>query len=402
MFCRKTLKGNKVEKNSKQLFIHIGMNKTGSSSIQESLQSNLNSKEWEYMKLGAPNHGGAMLLAFKEDFFKSKYNHNFPSEEEVEIRKKKILTKLTKRIVNSNKNKFIISGETILVLNEKELKNMKFFFEKYVSKIFIVSYVRRPKGFNESSMQQRLKFHGEVNLKNVIPHYKKTFKKFDDIFKKDCVFLWKFEPRKFSQKDVVVDFCQRLKIALKKEQTIRVNESLSKEAISLLYTYRKYLPQIENGEQKIKQNLFFIDLLRKVGSEKYKVSPKLIKPLLEEQASDIAWMEERLGESLDESFDESPTDINDEKDLEEFAIQSVHLILDMIDDKYLEKPIDKKSPQGVARIVHALRLTAGDGYNATIQNEQQVIAQKVSVSKTQKQKNKFKKLLDCIKSKIKR
>jgi hypothetical protein len=65
------------------------------------------------------------------------------------------------------------------------------------------------------------------------------FEKFDDVLGRENVRLWKFDPPSFPNGCVVQDFCTRLGIALPRERVIRVNASISREAVQLLYTYRK-------------------------------------------------------------------------------------------------------------------------------------------------------------------
>lgn len=384
----------------KKLILHIGMNKTGSSSIQETLYRN-NIINYRYFQLGSSNHGGIIQLLFIKNFVNSNKNRLLLSQEEIDRRIINIKKKLLKEIQMEIYQNYILSAEILIALTIEELESIKEFFSPYFESIDIVGYIRPPKAFSESFFQQELKSGlGQKTPRNIGCVYQERVEKFDKVFGQKQVHLWKFDSSIFPQGNVVLDFCKRLNIDMKKEKTIRVNESLSKESISLLYVYRKYIENIEKGKQKSKENLFFIDLLRKVGSSKYKVSPKFIEPMLKENASDIAWMEERLGESLDESMESTPYDINDEKDLEEFAKESVHLILDMIDDKYLEKPIDMKSPQGVSKIVHALRLTAKDKYNSSLKSDKQDIAKNTLFAIYRKSQEKLKIIVNFLKSKM--
>ena len=344
-------------KSDKMLVLHIGMNKTGSSSIQETLHTQLNDNMWEYVNIGRTNHGGSMLMMFKEDFVSSWQNRANKTKEEIEEQKSKIKNKLIKKIKKSNKPNFILSGETILLLSKEELLNMKIFLQEYFKKITVVSYARGPKSFNESAFQQRLKSsHLGTDPQKTYPNYRKKFEKFDEVFGKENVKIWKFNPKGFPEGDVVLDFCKRLGVEMQKEQTIRVNESLPKEAIALLYVYRKFFLNVERGKQDIKENRMLIGHLRNIGKSKYKVSTEFIQPVLVTHKEDIEWMEKRLGESLKESVNDDKDAIKSIQDLEQTAIDSVEELLEIIDIESLPQDIDTKTAEGVARIVHALRL----------------------------------------------
>ena len=50
----------------KRLIVHIGIHKTGTSSIQDSLALNLDDPGFEYISLGAPNGSLALSRAFDD------------------------------------------------------------------------------------------------------------------------------------------------------------------------------------------------------------------------------------------------------------------------------------------------------------------------------------------------
>lgn len=383
--------------NDKTLYIHIGMNKTGSSSIQETLQTSLDDSVWEYIKIGSPNHGGAMLVMFKKDFYSSKLNKASETRNEIETRKKNIANKLIDKIRNSNKKKFILSGETILLLSETELEEMRDFFQRLCGNIIILGYVRSPASFNQSAFQQRLKsFNGQVNIHNVYPMYEQLFEKFYHVFGISNVLLWKFDPKKFPENDVVVDFCQKLGFQIQKKSIKRVNESLTREAIALLYVYRKFYPELEIGKKNIRENEKLIDYLRGIGSSKFKVSSKLMQPIIDEHSKDIAWMEQRLGESLREVIDNENA-IDSERDLEEIAIKNVYELEKYIDKKWLSDNIHRESVEGVAQIVRSLRLMIKETDNLTLTEELKVIAHNSNGLKTN-----CKSILSCVLSLFKK
>ena len=60
----------------KEIIIHIGMHKTGSSSIQQTLHKYMNDKRFTYVDLGHANHSRQISSLFEKNissFFKLKF-----------------------------------------------------------------------------------------------------------------------------------------------------------------------------------------------------------------------------------------------------------------------------------------------------------------------------------------
>ena len=293
----------------KTLILHIGMNKTGSSSIQSSFHKNFNNDKIHYFDLNNANHSVAVEKAFKiKDM----------SPDMIEERQQ-IKNMIVKQIEESDAETFILSGEDISKLAIPDLKNLKQFFSSLGFIFTIIGYVRPPKSFVESSFQQRLKGKwGRFDLLAITPKYKERFSKFDDIFGSSNVHLQKFDPKSFLKNDVMIDFCFRLGIPFKDEDSVRVNESLSKEGVALLFVYRKY-----GQNSDYRTTYAFIQALGRIGTNKLKFSPDLIFPVLEKNKQDIEWMENRLGYSLLEPLKYQNNDIKSEEELEEVAIDAL-------------------------------------------------------------------------------
>ena len=118
---------------------------------------------------------------------------------------------------------------------------------------------------------------------------------FDDVFGRANVHLWKFDPKSFVGKCVVQDFCSRLGIAFPKDRIVRVNESLSREAVALLFAYRKYGRALGSTAMNGPENQRLVAQLRKIGGSKFRLSAEAVRPILDRNREDIEWMEKRLG-----------------------------------------------------------------------------------------------------------
>lgn len=342
---------------NKECIVHIGMHKTGSSSIQHSLYRMTESETFCYFDLESPNHSGRIFSMFSKT--KMSHAHKKLNRTENDIVNFNLETKnmLISNIKKCNKDVMIISGEAISILSKNELEDFRDFLYQYFQKITIVGYVRTVKSYIESSFQQIVKGGvGHFIVANLYPDYRDRFEKFDLVFGPENVKLWKFDPKSFPNGNVVMDFCNRLKITIKSEQTVRVNESISKEALSLLYIYRKYGAGYGIGTNVIRENNMLITSLKDIGKTKIKFSPSLIKPLIENNQEDFLWMEKRLGEKLTENMSLGVDDIMNEEDLLRVDKESFQVLSDMIKDNSFPKDTRKYGVKEVADLIQALRM----------------------------------------------
>ncbi len=355
--CQKYLLDQGVNKMKKKCIVHIGMQKTGSTSIQGTLSRNLLSETFYYLDLGYESHSILISSIFIADTVisaKRKLEHMNASTKE----------KLIEKINLSKKPIMIISGEGIPQLSKNALVELKEFLYQYFEEITIFSYIRSPKSYIESLFQQRVKGGlSKFNLQKLYPDYRKRFEKFDLVFGKKNVIFVKFDPRNFSNRNVVMDFCKYFDIEMSVENTIRNNESLSREALSLLYIYIENNPSDKVIRNVIFENRKLVNELKSIGNTKIKFSPSLIKPILEKHKDDILWMEKRLGENLTESMNPAENDISAEEDLLSVSQETIQALKDTIGTDYFPKETTGNRQQDVTNMVSALYIKLAKDIN---------------------------------------
>ena len=342
----------------RRVIVHIGMGKTGSSSIQQTLRRGLADPAFRYAGFGGTSHSRSVYSLFS-DSPEAFHGHRKRGWGKEEIERFNIATR--ERIIQDFKackaSTVIISGEGIGNLEEAGLRRFREFLADHFEEIVVVGYVRPPRSYMGSTFQQGIKgCHNRLNLKGLYPKYRKRFKKFDLIFGPENVHLWKFDPKSFPQGDVVLDFCRRLGIDMRPEALRRANESISKEAVSLLFAYRKFGPGYGVGLDAVQANRRLIAALRTIGSGKLRFAPEVVRPVLDANCEDIQWMEERLGESLTESLQGSDDDVRSETDLLRIHPSTVEDLKGLLGEEFLPEGIKGETPQEVAQLVHALRV----------------------------------------------
>ena len=302
-----------------QCIIHVGMHKTGSSSIQTTF-SNLDNQKFHYTQIfHSPNHSRQVVTGFASEPGQYRLNrvqahrgHDF------QRRVRQIRRELAQSLKTANLRTSIISGEDILLLNTDELAVFRDFLQKLGKDPIIFAYVRPPADYMNSYFQHSLRGGNLIKLFSVedaYPNYFTTFSKFDTIFGKENVKLRKYNRAILKEQDVVVDFADQIGIDMEKISIARVNESWPKEVLMLLYQYRAHSKHLGLNGLNIK-NLKKAGFFALFENERFRLSPKLINPSLEKNRGDVEWMEKRLGTELaDTPWEASDGDIQNEADM---------------------------------------------------------------------------------------
>lgn len=335
--------------------IHIGMHKTGSTSIQNSLRGFSNGR-FVYANLDASNHSLAMYSLFAT---RPELHHLHKGREDAVIQAyiAKMRADLERSIEAARDRTLIISGEDISVLPQIALVEMHKYFHSRFDHVRIVGYVRPPAGYFASAFQEQVKggSAGKFNFERIYPNYRRTFGKFDEVFGRENVDLWKFDPQSFPVGCAVQDFCSRLSISLPLERIVRLNESLPQQVVALLYTYRIYGQELGSNDMKAPESMKLGNMLAVVGNDKFRFSPGVIGSVLEKNRADIEWMEARLGQSLDENLGEHRlSDVRDESDLLHPNPEVVKKLLEMLGNR-APVGVVGRTPMEVALLMHALR-----------------------------------------------
>jgi len=161
---------------NRTVYVHIGMHKTGSSSIQKTLHNSLEDPNYVYVDLGGENHSGKIQSLFSTDPF-TNHNHRKCGWDLSKINKfnKDTRSNLIKQLSNSTSN-MIISGEGITAIDKPGLLSFKYFLRNYFRNIVIVAYIRPPISYMESAFQEKIKGSlKKLDLEKIYPNYRKRF-----------------------------------------------------------------------------------------------------------------------------------------------------------------------------------------------------------------------------------
>lgn len=304
----------------KRCWLHVGMHKTGTTSVQASLGAIRNHPQWRMLKVGGRSNMGKALCAMfaKKPSKHSAFRKLGKSDEEIAEDGKVLREKLRETVQACPAPNIIISAEVLTsVIDQAGLAALRDLLAPFCKEIRVIGYVRPPVAFKASIFQEAVKHgKGKFNATEIKVGYRRRFRKFDEVFGRENVLLRKFAPASFPGGCIVADFCQRIGIEAPPPESIqRTNESLCREACGMLYAYRKFGPGYGVGEGVIRENNELISPFFGISGEKLQFSTKLMLRSLVAETKDIRWTERRIGESLHEKLSETSTGISTEEEL---------------------------------------------------------------------------------------
>lgn len=289
-----------------ELIIHPGMPKTGSSSIQKTLGTRP-SADYGYLSYTTGNASGLFALLFEEpiDAYHA-FKRSGASVTELEALREVWRGKVSEQLQAETRPRIILSAERMAMASEAAIRRMHDFFAPYVTCFRVVGYVRPPAAFLASTFQQHVKGHGldRLNLDSLWPQYRLGLGKFDTVFGREAVTLRLMERDQLHGRDVVLDFAHVLGLELAPQDVQTTNESLSLEAVALLYAQRRIGAGMAHGYAEAgRRNGRLVTTLSQIGNRRFDLAPKLTHAVIRQHRADLTWIERRLGQPINDIAD---------------------------------------------------------------------------------------------------
>jgi len=299
-----------------RLIFHFGMNKTGSTAIQSSLAQG-SGNGFLYPALGEPpykpHHEDAVDQIFSDD----RRQRMAQTGEELALLSAISAAgkdKIRKAAADSGDRPVILSSEgAYRYLMADDVARMRAFVDPLFDDVQLVAYVRDPFEFISAGFHNWIKGHGLATFTLEYQPYRR-FEKFDRVFGRKRVRLWKYDRTGFPDGDVVAHFCASL--GLPRLESAPVNVTLCRPAVSAIFRLNRLaagsggqLPGFRAARKAIIREFPHRDW------PKFRLSPQVIAPVVERHAKDLAWIEERIGCSMSDGYPPQDGDVTSEADL---------------------------------------------------------------------------------------
>ncbi len=256
-------------KNKKKLFVHIGVDKTGSTSIQtffRKYEKELRKKKVHYFSNKFGNLYHFKIKALFQDA-KSSFIENSLKQDQLDrsIIKKQIIQEIKSNIIMCDT--FIISHEDIFHYTENDYERLVVFFSEYFDEITPIFYMREYVAYFISKKTHKLKtfFGADRNfyLNAKVYNYSDIINKLNLCFKKITYGI--YDKENLYNNNVIFDFLQKCELNhIIKDQSfdknIYVNVNLDTKSLINLYFLNKHLNILQRFNLKRLRKIIFEEL----------------------------------------------------------------------------------------------------------------------------------------------
>jgi len=290
----------------KNLYLHVGMSKTATSSIQDTLYANrelLEQNNYFYSKKLPKNHSDT----FRMLCWDSPENQHTSIKLGLDAEKIKLINKqnidiIYQEISETSCSNVIFSGESISNFTPHELDKCKTFLNNLApaAKIHIVISTRNPIDFLNSLVQQRKRTSSGGREKNFDLLYESKFKKLFTVFDKSSVIAYKFEDACQHKFGPVGHFLHVIGISndsISNTNIISSNSSISDKAIDIIDFVNQAVPMLDGN--RISEGRIHLDYSNfyKLTGNKFQIGKDCvdINFSIENLSKSCQWLKENMG-----------------------------------------------------------------------------------------------------------
>lgn len=279
---------------TRRLILHIGFDKAGSSAIQRAFFG-YDDGSTAYMDLFHANHSYEVWSLFLDRETMNRVGRDQLQSRETQQRlaasaRERMLAQLA-----LGRDTLILSGEGLsAALRAKDIDRLLNFFRPHVEEIKVIVYLREPKAYRRSGLQERLKRGRCTIAKAPFADYRRRLEPWEAAVGRDAIDFVLFSPATLAGQDVVSDFAARVGLAPGVVTSTRVNESMSAEAFALLYALRKGPAYSGVLWPSVRMNAIARQI-KNLGTHRFALADTAFPGWTKSQLADIAWAEARLG-----------------------------------------------------------------------------------------------------------
>jgi hypothetical protein len=344
----------------KQLLLHIGTGKTGTTSIQHTIERAFKEKNLgniAYPEISGSNHNFIAEVYKDPKRLSRSSRHRYRSE-----LRDNTFTELTSR-VRDNLRQWIVkndctilSGEYFGGLSDIEIRRFCEDLRRWgVGKVRVLIYIRNPSSYYLSFIQQQLKGSHQITNPGAFKYrFRESIESWQAVI--TDVVARPFERSSLIGNDVVPDFLRQVSdffgevVERDRIEAIRKNESLSAEGMLILQKYRFLFHRSrKNVPAKDSGNLLRI-LARSqalMKQTKAEISPAVGQLITERHREDIVWLLEHF--QIDLSSDEAKQYAPDKS--RGHSTNDLESILDSYDEKIFEELLFLCLHESLARTI---------------------------------------------------
>ncbi|MFD0697769.1 FkbM family methyltransferase [Paenibacillus sp. GCM10027628] len=296
-------------KSKKTVYLHVGSQKTATSSIQSTLSNNihiLRKYGYFYPENWPDGHSWILASMFWDNpvEFGGNIVANRTKEDCIKYNEQNKQL-LINELLTTSTNNIIFSGEDISLLSYEGVEKLKVFLHEVLpeANIKIVICFRELISYMTSSIQESIKsglFLEEAKeniLKYETNYYQNRIEKFIDIFGKENIIAYKFEDAVAYEDGPVAFFLKQIGISnfvIDKLQIIKTNEGVSRQTVDIINFINTVIPLVHDN--KLSNGRIQLDTINlyKIAGERFYLDTDTQKQFLQNNKDDILWLKHKL------------------------------------------------------------------------------------------------------------
>ena len=301
-----------------KFYIHIGVPKTGSKSIQYALADNratLLAHGINSLPCG-PNHGTPLISLLRENphEFSRNFLRHLDTPEKTASFNSSISFVIKKALQRNVSGKMVISGEGLSDLSAVEIERLKALLGPYAADYRIIVYVRDPYEYANSAFLQRLKSGSTLDTRRKLPlpEYRNKLQPYIDAFGRENVDIRIFDRRRFIGGDLITDFLAAIGEPPELARSLNVehaNQSMSHEAAVILSETNASVPVLIKRRANRARAFGFHLYIVGIKGERFAIDPLHYLEHEPEISPDIEWLNQIIGEQVFGPADPKPASL---------------------------------------------------------------------------------------------
>jgi hypothetical protein len=292
----------------KTAYVHIGMHKTGTTSIQQTLarhRAMLRESYGVVYPAVSSNHSIPLFSLFCDA--PAEYSGNIiagaTSKEDIATRNQDFADRL-KADLDAGGETLVLSGEDLGLLTRPGVHRLKKWLSGHAESIRILAYVREPVAWATSHAQQQVR-QGKV-LETLlqgalVPRFRRRLTPWMVAFGKENVSVSDFDVARAGPAGLVGHFTDQLGLPESVHETLvqkRSNESLSAEAVTLMSALNALKPAFVDNRASADRAAKIDPIFARIKGARFRLPAEAIARTEAMSAAEVAWLGETFGLSF--------------------------------------------------------------------------------------------------------
>ena len=332
-------------KRFKTLYLHIGLGKTGTTSVQRDILARAGELEARY-DLHYPTdfpherhfHGNHSMLL--RALFSSQDNvrerlaaKGLVSDKSIQAYNKQTLERLEKGFAASKASQLLLSAEGVGHFSRQDMLALARWLQAYAEDIQVLACLRHPADALSSEIQQRLNIGDTLDMlyeKPPIYPFKSLFTRVEQSFGEGALLVYDFAEAVRHPRGVTGALFERIGSDAMElfDSKPAVNTSMSHEAALLINALNLRRPVLVDGKPNPLRADNAAQKIMKIPGRKYTAPREVYQKVEARVERDMKWLRNRHGVELRAQYPESPLEHNS---FSAESIEALALALQMAD-----------------------------------------------------------------------